>query len=296
MLKPMLASPAPAKITFPVYASPKLDGIRAIVKNGVLLSRSLKVIPNDYVQDKLGVGGLDGLDGELVVGPPNHNNAMQATTSGIMSRDGKPDFIYWVFDYWTEPDIPYDARYRLLSKGINSTFRARHPQVRLLPHEILTNESQLVEYETFAVNQGFEGVMIRKHDGLYKYGRSTAREGYLLKIKRFEDSEAVVIGFEERMHNENEATINALGYQERSSHKDNLVPMDTLGSLVVKDVKSGIEFGIGTGFDDHTRSQIWQNRQRYLGRIVTYKHFANAGVKVAPRFPVFKAFRGEWDL
>ena len=45
--KPLLASPADlSTLRFPVLASPKLDGVRAIVKDGVVLSRSLKKIPN----------------------------------------------------------------------------------------------------------------------------------------------------------------------------------------------------------------------------------------------------------
>ena len=39
----------------------------------------------------------------------------------------------------------------------------------------------------------------------YKQGRSTVREGYLLKVKTFLDDEATVVRFEERMHNGNEA-------------------------------------------------------------------------------------------
>jgi DNA ligase-1 len=66
--------------------------------------------------------------------------------------------------------------------------------------------------------------------------------------------------------------------------------MDTLGKLIVKDVASGIEFGLGTGFDDSQRSQIWHNQSKYLGKIAKYK-FQACGVKEKPRFPVFLGWR-----
>ena len=79
----------------------------------------------------------------------------------------------------------------------------------------------------------------------------------LLKVKRFEDGEAGILAVEEQMHNGNEATTNELGRTQRSSHKENKVPMGTLGALVCKDVETGIQFNIGTGFTDEVRQQLW---------------------------------------
>src|SRR6185312_2133715 len=114
------------------------------------------------------------------------------------------------------------------------------------------------------------------------------------KLKRFEDSEATIIGFEERMQNNNEATEDAFGHTKRSSHKDNLVPSNTLGTLLVKDIKNGVEFGLGTGFDDKIRKLIWDNKEKYLGKIVTYQY--QKIEKDRPRFPSWKGFRDERDL
>jgi hypothetical protein len=71
-----------------VLASPKIDGIRAIIGNGAALSRSLKPIRNLFVQSVLGRAEFQGLDGELVVGDPNDPNCMQNTTSGVMREAG----------------------------------------------------------------------------------------------------------------------------------------------------------------------------------------------------------------
>lgn len=296
-MKPMLAVEAPKDIKFPVYASAKLDGIRAVVKDDMAMSRTMKPIPNGAVQDYLGQTLFNGLDGELTVGPANDKNVMQATTSGVMSRDGEPDFTYWVFDFWTDGQMPYGERLRVMERAFKDGALGQYPRIRLLKQTLIQNEQELHAYETLTLSQGFEGIMVRDPKGIYKFGRSTAREGYLLKVKRFADGEAVVIGVEELMHNANEATTDELGYTRRSSHQDGKVPMGTLGALKVRDVTTGIEFNIGTGYTAAQRAELWgmQAAGTLMGKIAKYKHF-EVGVKEAPRFPVFQGFRNPLDM
>lgn len=296
-MKPMLAVAA-EEIPLPGYVSYKLDGIRCPIVDGIALSRTLKPIPNEHISEVLSEHALNGLDGELIVGAPNLPNVFQTTSSGVMSRQGRPNFTFWVFDYWTSPDTPYDIRY----DHLQSYFKMREEQsetygtvVKLLPQKFVTTEEEVLEFEAEALSLGYEGVMFRKKKGLYKYGRSTAKEGHLLKIKRFVDGEAVVIGFEELLRNENELTINALGYAERSSRKDGKVPGGVLGSFVVRDLVTGVEFTVGTGYTAAQRLQYWAQREQYLGVIVKYKSFP-IGVKIAPRIPVFLGFRHKDDL
>lgn len=138
-------------------------------------------------------------------------------------------------------------------------------------------------------------VMLRHPDGPYKHGRSTAKEGWLLKVKRFEDSEARIIGFSELMHNANEAKRNELGHLERSSKKAGKQGAQVLGSFIVKDLKTGVEFDIGTGFTASQRQELWNVGDNLLGRIIKYKS-QPTGVKDKPRFPVFLGFRDNRDL
>ena len=95
--KPMLAGKAPADLStlaFPLLASPKLDGIRCIMRGSIAVSRKLLEIPNRYVQSQL-KGLPDGLDGELMLDLPGSFNAVQ---SAVMSVDGEPDFTFCAFD------------------------------------------------------------------------------------------------------------------------------------------------------------------------------------------------------
>ena len=76
VIKPMLAVEVDFnKLRYPVYAQPKLDGIRVIIKDGVVYSRSLKPIPNKHVQSLF--GHLHGADGELIVGDVTAQDVFQ---------------------------------------------------------------------------------------------------------------------------------------------------------------------------------------------------------------------------
>lgn len=290
--KPMLAGEADvAKLQFPVFASPKLDGIRASVFGGKLLTRTLKEVPNRTIFDLYSKPEFEGLDGELIVGSSTAPDVYRTTVSGVMSRDGSPEFTYQVFDLHDMEDR-YERRLERLVEAFEDSFG----HVRVLPQSFIEHADDLLAYEAEHVGQGYEGVILRSPKAPYKYGRSTAREGYLLKMKRFQDSEAVVLEVIEEMHNANEATTNALGRTERSSHKDNKVGKGRMGALLVKDIKTGVEFQIGTGFTDEDKASWWAHRLTpHLWPIVKYKFFP-VGVKDKPRHPVFIGLRSKADL
>lgn len=294
-MKPMLAVEA-KDLKFPLYASVKLDGVRAVIKDGVLLSRSLKPIPNEYVQTMLGHSEMDGLDGELTVGPANANDLMQRTTSGVMSQEGQPDFVYWVFDFWNNPTMPFGERFTIMQRALKDGVFAGQTRVQLLPQYLIHTQAELESFETYNLEQGYEGTMVRSPMGVYKYGRSTAKEGYLLKRKPWVDAEAVVIGFEEGLHNANEATLDELGHTKRSTHQANMIPKDTLGALLVRG-PDGTEFRVSPGCMTHPqRKAVWDDRASFMGRLLTYKTFKQTGVKDKPRFNVFKAWRDTRDI
>lgn len=292
-MKPMLAGKLedPNQLSFPVLASPKLDGVRCLIIAGTPVSRNLKPIPNLMVQDVL--GGLPSMDGELVVGPPAAKDVFQRTTSGVMSRDGAPSFTYWVFDTLTASPYPFAQRLEMAKSYAGASGK----NVQFVAHKLIKSVDALLEYEAKMLLAGYEGIMIRDPSGPYKFGRSTAREGWLLKMKRFEDAEAKVIGFVEKEHNDNPLEKDALGHAKRSSHKAGKRLAGTLGALVVVDTETGVQFNIGSGFSESQRLDIWTGRSgpgSLLGRRVKYR-YQPTGVKEAPRFPTFLGVRDEAD-
>lgn len=291
--KPMLAGRVEDinLLMYPVACTPKIDGIRCLIRPSIgPVTRNWKPIPNMGLRQLLR-DLPPGLDGELV-----GTGTFQNTTSLVMSEYASGEVLYKVFDYVRMKggmSLGYVSRTLELRRLNLPTMLESHANriyvVKLLPVMIDTPQ-ELETYEGECLEAGYEGVMTRVPHGRYKNGRSTWREQLLLKLKRFEESEALVIGFNEKMKNTNEATKDAFGYTERSSHKEGLIPQNTLGSLVVVDLITEVAFSIGSGFDDDTRKKIWLNREEYLNKVCTYKHQPH-GADVAPRFPIFKGWR-----
>src|SRR5438477_316656 len=85
-------------LRFPKLMSIKLDGVRASVQNGQLLSRNLKPIRNPHVQALFGRPELEGLDGELLCGDITSATCFQTSVSAVMNSNGCPKVYFHVFD------------------------------------------------------------------------------------------------------------------------------------------------------------------------------------------------------
>lgn len=289
--RPLLAATLEdlSTLKYPVLATPKLDGIRVLKVDGKALTRSFKPIPNTHIRALLEKHLPDGVDGELMTA-----GTFNDIQSRVMSFDGEPEFMFYAFDYVSAKlDDPYRDRIQNLFDVIEKKITPF--RIVVLYPEIIENEKELLRYEEECLKKGFEGVMIRNPLGKYKCGRSTTKEQILLKLKRFYDAEAKVIDFEEKMQNENIQERDEFGLSKRSSKKEGLVPANTLGALIVEDLTTGVKFGLGSGFDDELKREIWLNKSKYKNQIVKYK-YQSVGVKNAPRFPVFLGFRSKLDL
>lgn len=281
-------------IPFPVMATPKIDGIRAIIIDGVAYSARLKKLPNEHVQKMASMLPANNLDGELVVWKNGKPADFNTTQSGIMRKGGKPEFRFLIFDQIAETrfgnslEEPYLARvHRLLEYRLPTWCLA-------LRNTFIRNMTALIAYERKCVKAKYEGVVLRSPNFGYKEGRSTLREFGMIKWKRFKDSEAKIIGFEEKMHNANTATRGEIGQLKRSSAKAGMRPMGTLGALVVTDCNKESPFYKVTfrvsGFTAAMAKEIWQNKKKWLDTIITYRYLPH-GSKDAPRHPTFKGRR-----
>lgn len=300
VIKVMLASGITDydKITYPKYLSAKLDGIRVVINNGIVYSRSGKPIRNKTVQELFGKDCLNNVDGEIIYSDPTDKLVFNLTTSAVMSAELPYGFeehklCLYAFDY-VEESSSYTDRKERLEKICNNAFVNERINIQCIKQHKVHSHEEMLQHESFLLEQGYEGVMLRSIYGKYRHGRATEKSQDLLKVKRFVDDEAEIIGYEELMHNANEATTNELGYMGRSSHKDNLVGMNTLGALVCR-TKEGVVFKIGTGYDASTRKKLWNTREILIGQLAKYKSFP-VGVKDAPRLPVFLGIRDKDDL
>jgi DNA ligase-1 len=291
--KPQLAIEQTKVKTQPAnrYMSEKLDGIRCIVFGGVAYSRSLKPIPNKSIQAyvKHHWEMLDGMDGELIVGDKNAPDVFNQSTSGVMRIEGEPEFTFWIFDRW-HPTQSWIERYKRLQTLIGV------PQkVVMLPHYPVVDMSDIDDFEAEMLAMGAEGVMLRDENARYKCGRSGTKNPELQKVKRFVDNEFEIIGWEPKYTNTNEVKTNELGRTERSTAKEGMVALDTMGSLILRTYK-GDTFGCGSGMTDAIREDLWERRETLMGQLAKVKYFdVGTGYNV-PRFPVLVGIRHKDDL
>lgn len=298
--KPMLALDAlkAGPIQYPAYISPKYDGIRCVIRGEGAKTRKLLPIPNDYIRTYLSRPQFKFLDGELIVGDPTSPNCWNVTQSGIMSRDGNPDWRYFVFDN-TGAINGFDNR---LERLVELVEELNDPRIILTPQVLVRNETEMMHYESLIVGMGYEGIIVRPRDSGYFWGRASKARPWLLKLKRFVDAEALVVGAVERLHNGNEKTTDELGHAKRSSHKANKTPNGTMGALVchfnkpedeIAGVYNPVEFEIGTGFDEAQRAEFWANPP--IGKMVKFK-FQKLSPIGKPIFPVYLGIRDERDM
>lgn len=279
-----------------LFASYKLDGIRATVLEGKLTSRSGKYIKSKQCQQLFGIPALEGMDGELIVGKPTGNDVFKRCYSGVMTSDANVNVWFHIFDK-VMPTIPFFIRNERVEDICATPAVLRDTSMRVIAVKQVRIETieALIDMESSAIEKGYEGLIVRTPSAPYKHGRSTEKEGGMGKLKRWEDSEGTVLDFEEMLHNANEATIDARGYQVRSSHKEHKYGMDMMGKVTIKDVKHGWEVKVGSGFSHEERKHIWMNPQLYKGRLMRYK-FLPHGTHDAARHPVFAGWRDPDDM
>lgn len=301
--RPSLACKSPDSIRdikVPCFVSLKYDGIRARVlrdeyQNPRVYSRSGELIPNEYVQQLFAREEYLNFDGELIVGPPNAPDVYHTTESYVMSVDGEPAVRFYVFDYYALQAAYTDRLTKIMNRYERLHKDGLMQHVQIVTQELIQTHEGLEAFEQRALQQGYEGAITRSLAGLYKHGRSTLNEGYLVKIKRFKSSEAEILGFIEQLHNDNELTESALGLAKRSSAMEGMVKTGQLGALLVRDVSTGVEFKIGSGFTTELRIQIWNNQSYFRSFIVKYKYFP-IGNKDKPRQPIFVGWRHLSDM
>lgn len=290
MFKPQLSEDVvnlKEPLRFPLLASVKLDGIRAISKFGNLLSRSLKPIPNNHIRELL--SAYPDLDGEIVAGDPTDNAVRRLTNSAVRSIQGEPNVEYYVFD-----DLSTDGTFEERLSILNA---------RQLPDFIVKVEQRLVhtqaELDTYyaqVLEEGHEGLILRNPKSKYFHGRCSLKSQDSLKLKPFQDDEVEVLSVFEAMHNTNESFTNELGRTARSSSQDGLTGNGMIGGFYGRDLKTGQAIKVAAGKLNHAeRKWIFENANTVIGKVLTYRHMP-VNVKDAPNFARFISWREKFDM
>ena len=263
LISPALAD-APALLLAKVYndqtdlsdywVSEKLDGVRAYWDGEHLISRQ----GNRFAAPVWFTAGFpdEPLDGELWMGHGTFD-VLSGTVRQQTPNDDQWRMVrYMVFDM-PVPDLTFDERLARLAKLIAAQ---AIPHLQLVEQYKVTDRAALMQDLERVVAQGGEGLMLHRDASLYR----AARSDDLLKLKTYEDAEAVVI-----------AHLPGKGKYE-----------GMMGSLLVE-MPDRRRFKIGTGFSDAQRAD-----PPPIGSTITYKYFGKTNSEL-PRFASFLRVRDE---
>lgn len=279
-------------VKFPVFASPKIDGIRGLAQAGALYSRTLKRIPSKQAQSLF--GKYRGLDGELTEGWPIGHDLFNRTSSVVRSANVEADLHYHVFDHVRESTIndPFIERFVRVTEFVAN---ANNPRLHLVPHYLCRNLEELLYLEEEVLLMGYEGLMLRNPYGHYKpYARATMLEGLMFKLKRFVDTEGEIIGFREGKINLNEQVRDERGYAHRSSSKEGKINSGMVGTILCKWNDRVVKVAPGSFRKDMLR-HMWENQDEFIGAMLKFRFF-NFGIVNELRFARALGLRAEFDM
>jgi DNA ligase-1 len=286
IFKPMLAAgwdKQKAKVVYPAYTQPKLDGIRCIAMASGLFSRKGEpIVALPHVIEALApvFAASPGtiLDGELY----NHDLRQDfGTISSLVRKNKAPVYPYvannvsssktvlsvspnmaqyHVYDLPSETLLMFGHRGRTLKALIARTLGEDHSTIKVVETLEARNEKEVDDQYASFVEQGYEGGIIRL-DGIYEQKRSNS----LLKRKDFDDAEYIITGFEEGVGNwSGVAKLVLFAY-----------PDGEIGRATLKGKYAYCQ-------------QVLKDAEQYIGKEVTVKYFGMTPAGKC-RFPVAKA-------
>lgn len=300
--KPLLAATLPMdsdldKLPYPLLGSPKLDGYRVMIQRARAVSRKGIEYRNKAVQRVLGLADLEGLDGEVCIGPPWAKDVFNRTQNCVNSgsEEAAQEFskhgAFHVFGWYDAMDPAEESGVEVNTP--QAMFQALsergdlvgHPYVKLVKQKLIRNASQLRSFEATMLEKGYEGVMLRRMDcPAYpqkpgKDNRSTLNEFWLVKLKRFDYGEARIIACHYLEHNKNEERTES---GKRSTKRSGIVIDKTqVGRVSVVETETREPFSLTVPTNLlRQKGMDWWTKQ--IGKTVRYKYQV-AGMKDAPR-------------
>ena len=214
------------------------------------------------------------LDGEIVAINTDKENTYKNTMKLSRTKDlEKHGLKMLVFDYMPIANfkaqkcpMSYETRRATLSFMFESAIKYEY--FELLPLLYVGNDTtMIIKILDEQVANGEEGIMINILNAPYEFKRTNN----LLKVKKFQDTELKVIGFEEGT-NKLAGTLGAFICE----YKDNTVK-------------------VGSGLSDEDRAYFWNNKDKILNKYITVKFFetsidSKTGLE-SLRFPIYMRVR-----
>lgn len=251
--KIQLASKYRSSIVVSDYlVSEKLDGVRAYWDGKQLISRQGNVFwaPRWFINNF----PTQALDGELWIARKHFEKVSGIVRQRRINNANWHDVRFMVFDL-PRSAANFEQRIAQIKKLIN---QSDSQYLMMIKQFRLNSETELLQRLELVVSQGGEGLMLHRAQAKYR----AARSNDLMKLKRYDDAEARVLGH--------------LGGKGKYR--------EMLGALLVEN-DEGVTFKIGGGFSDFERANPPK-----IGSIITYKYYGKTNNNV-PRFASFLRVR-----
>lgn len=259
----------------------KLDGFKALVRvdeYGNKTAYSRNGLEYEGLEDFLNELELDKnmlYDGELLYFDDTLKSADRfKKTSEIVRTKGEKNkdlLVYEIYDVISLEDYnkgKSSLKYSERREYLDSLPQNKYQKITKVLRKSKI-DSSLFEYLDEVIKQGNEGLIANKLDAYYEVGK---RNASIIKFKQQNDVDLLVIGVEEGT----------------GKYKD------MLGALVVEYL--GYEVKVGSGLSDSFRKEMWEDKDKIIGKIVEIQYMEETQDKdgnYSLRHPRLKNVR--WD-
>ena len=262
--------------------SEKLDGIRcnAIIRDGKvkLYTRQGKIIEGleQVEQDLSKVFDNAFVDGELLAEGCSYEDVYKETTKRVKNKNKvKTGVKYIMFDTLSLEEFD--------NKKCKTNYENRRLQLDNCIDHIKINNCEHIE----VLHILYEGKDMEKVLNLLDEYRKLGAEGLMCNLNKpyeFKRSKTIL-----KLKVMQSCDLKIIGFESGDGKYSN-----TLGKIIC-DYK-GYELGVGSGFTNAMRDEIYNNQDKYLNRIAEINYFEethNEDGGLSLRFPIFKCVREE---
>lgn len=288
MIEAMLAKEFNARwVKDGFYLQPKLNGHRIIWDGTSLWTRQGKPVVSvpGLVDELTRLFAGKPLDGELY----SHGMSFQKITQTgrrTVNVTDDPNLCMYVYDI-PIANKTFKQRWEILDTEYRPVIESSQ-RIRIVPTQACSTFLTVHALNPQLLNvfaHEYEGTMLRNADGAYKFGK---RSSDLLKIKRFHDTEATVVGVTQlNTFDKVPVPAGTPGARKKSDGtyvKNGAATLHPMIGAFVCELPNGTRFEIGSGFTHAEREEFWSNPP--IGKQVTfqYQELTPDGVPLFPSY------------
>lgn len=215
-------------------------------------------------------------DGELCKVDENGDEDFQAIMKEIKRKDHAiADPCYQMFDFCSLDEFEgrktsedFASRYEQMKLMIKEN---KFKEIKLLKQELITSQEDFDRWSKYVEDGNWEGFMLRRNVPF-----ETGRTKNLLKVKKFNDLEAIVKDVD-------------IGTMTTAEPGKGNVSYQGVRALLI-DYK-GNTVHVGTGLSKEQRIEWFNNPKKIIGKTITVKYFqtsVNQNGEESLRFPILK--------